>query len=365
MAKIASRKCFTVVVVCLLAQSILHVQAKDGGIQRGIAPRRPLRRRKLASVTANTVLGNKSKPVSPTPSSNGCMNGREQGHSSSGQHSSTIYTFIAIGCVTFASTISNLGMNLQKLALRRGLSTGDKDLSNDSTSHGSSDGIKTSDKSSTSNRVIWAVGLFCIVMGSVGDFGALAFGAQSLIAPLSSLALVANIVIATWMHGEEFSKRDGMCTMVIISGCVVSVIFAEHKDCIYTTMQLFELFFKLPALCYFLFIIIALTVGMLFVKWIERVLESYGSESALYKKWYKVHRFSYASIAGTAGAQSVLLAKCFIEAVTEWVGGGHFFLAYWQMYVIILLLGLSVAMQIYWLNMGLVSTVHIYIYIMF
>ena len=95
---------------------------------------------------------------------------------------------------------------------------------------------------------------------------------------------------------------------------------------------------------------------MLFVKWIERVLESYGSESALYKKWYKVHRFSYASIAGTAGAQSVLLAKCFIEAVTEWVGGGHFFLAYWQMYVIILLLGLSVAMQIYWLNMGLVST---------
>ena len=230
-------------------------------------------------------------------------------------------------------------MNLQKLALRRGLSTGDKDLSNDSTSHGSSDGIETSDKSSTSNRVIWAVGLFCIVMGSVGDFGALAFGAQSLIAPLSSLALVANIVIATWMHGEEFSKRDGMCTMVIISGCVVSVIFAEHKDCIYTTMQLFELFFKLPALCYFLFIIIALTVGMLFVKWIERVLESYGSESALYKKWYKVHRFSYASIAGTAGAQSVLLAKCFIEAVTEWVGGGHFFLAYWQMYVIILLLG--------------------------
>jgi magnesium transporter len=306
------------------------------------------------------IVGNKSIPVEPTtttsaPSKDDCQNGREQGHSKSGgQHSSTIYTFIAVGCVTFASTISNLGMNLQKLALRRGLSTGDKDLSKEnSSSISNGDNTQDNGKGSTSNRVIWAVGLFCIVMGSVGDFGALAFGAQSLIAPLSSLALVANIVIATWMHGEEFSKRDGMCTLVIISGCVVSVIFAEHKDCIYKTYQLFELFFEIPAICYFLFIIIALTVGMLFVKWIERVLESYGSESALYKKWYKVHRFSYASIAGTAGAQSVLLAKCFIEAVTEWVGGGHFFLGYWQMYLIIILLGLSVAMQIYWLNMGL------------
>ena len=313
-----------------------------------------------SSTKPTTLIGNGSIPFTPSPappSNGGCQNGRAQGHSGESQHSSTIYTFIAVGCVTFASTISNLGMNLQKLALRRGLATGDKDLSKQNSNQNSvSNDMNTkaeAEKNSTSNRIIWAVGLFCIVMGSVGDFGALAFGAQSLIAPLSSLALVANIVIATWMHGEEFSKRDGMCTLVIISGCVVSVIFAEHKDCIYTTLQLFELFFKIPAICYFLFIIIALTVGMLFVKWIERVLESYGSESALYKKWYKVHRFSYASIAGTAGAQSVLLAKCFIEAVTEWVGGGNFFLAYWQMYLIILLLCLSVAMQIYWLNMGL------------
>ena len=122
-----------------------------------------------------TIVGNKSIPVEPTtttrgpvPSKGGCQNGREQGHSKSGnQQSNYIYTVIAVGCVTFASTISNLGMNLQKLALRRGLATGDKDLSKDissSISHG--DNMQDNGKDSTSNRVIWAVGLFCIVLFS-------------------------------------------------------------------------------------------------------------------------------------------------------------------------------------------------------
>ena len=85
-----------------------------------------------SSTKPTTLIGNKSIPFTPSPappSNGGCQNGRAQGHSGESQHSSTIYTFIAVGCVTFASTISNLGMNLQKLALRRGLATGDKDLS--------------------------------------------------------------------------------------------------------------------------------------------------------------------------------------------------------------------------------------------
>jgi hypothetical protein len=40
-----------------------------------------------------------------------------------------------------------------------------------------------------------------IILGSVFDFAALGFGAQSIVAPLGSLTLVANVVIAPLMHG--------------------------------------------------------------------------------------------------------------------------------------------------------------------
>ena len=42
-----------------------------------------------------------------------------------------------------------------------------------------------------------------IVLAAVFDFVALAFGPQSVIAPIGSLTMVANAVIAPWMHGEK------------------------------------------------------------------------------------------------------------------------------------------------------------------
>ena len=306
----------------------------------------------LALVAQASDLGNTTtpppKPNTPSssvcPESNDATRNRHAGGSDS-KPKSTTGTIIAIGCVTFASTVANLGMNLQKLALRKNLAMEQKAKEEVAFTGRKAENLR--------NRVIWVSGLVCIIMGSVGDFGALAFGAQSLIAPLSSLALVANIVIATWMHGEEFSKRDGGCTLIIICGCVVSVVFAQQEDLVYTAPCLFALFGEPAAIAYFIFIITSLSGGMLFVKWIERVLESYGRQSVLYTRWYKFHRFSYACIAGTAGAQSVLLAKCLIEAVEETIAGKGFFLRYWQMYPIIGFLICSVAMQIYWLNMGL------------
>ena len=341
--------------VCLLACVSVAFGSEEGHPLRGVVGHHRSRRL-LAAVPDSFALGKNgsSTPTKPTnPSHNVRPSCRDQSTADSADKdkgakpASTTGTIIAISCVTFASTVANLGMNLQKLALRRAAALDEVEVE-----EGAFKNSRTVE--TRKNRAIWVCGLLCIIMGSVGDFGALAFGAQSLIAPLSSLALVANIVIATGMHGEEFSKRDGGCTLVIISGCVVSVIFAQQDDVQYSTECLFTLFAEPGALCYFIFIICAITGGVLFVKWIERVLESYGAQSSLYQKWYKYHRFSYACIAGTAGAQSVLLAKCLIEAISEWVNGKNkIFLAYWQIYPVILFLCLSVAMQIYWLNMGL------------
>lgn len=54
--------------------------------------------------------------------------------------------------------------------------------------------------------------------------------AQSIVAPLGSLTLVVNFVLAPLMHGEKLGWVDFMWTAVIIAGCTVSVAFASHEE---------------------------------------------------------------------------------------------------------------------------------------
>ena len=64
---------------------------------------------------------------------------------------------IAVGICVVASTISNFGLNLQKLALtRKALRIGSK----------------------SAYRTLWILGFFGIVGGAIGDFAALVFGGE-------------------------------------------------------------------------------------------------------------------------------------------------------------------------------------------
>lgn len=123
----------------------------------------------------------------------------------------------AVGVIlaAVASIVSNLGLNFQKLT------------------H-----IKNADASEEVKRhyyksTLWIAGLWMIIFGSIADFAALAFGAQSIIAPLGSLTLVSNVFFAPCLLGETLTPRDIWATVVIIFGCVLAVIFASHKDTIY------------------------------------------------------------------------------------------------------------------------------------
>ncbi len=75
---------------------------------------------------------------------------------------------------TFASIISNLGLNLQKLSHIRL-----KDKSEE-------------DKKSYFKQPIWVLGISLVILGSLADFVALGFGAQSVIAPLGSFFFSFN-----------------------------------------------------------------------------------------------------------------------------------------------------------------------------
>ena len=45
--------------------------------------------------------------------------------------------------------------------------------------------------------------MFFVAIAGLGDFVALEFGDVTLVTPLGSLTLIANIFMANWFHGEK------------------------------------------------------------------------------------------------------------------------------------------------------------------
>uniref|UniRef100_A0A7S1GDF7 Uncharacterized protein n=1 Tax=Bicosoecida sp. CB-2014 TaxID=1486930 RepID=A0A7S1GDF7_9STRA len=237
---------------------------------------------------------------------------------------------IAVVICVAANTTSNLGLNFQKMAHER---------------------RKRKPLEKVKYRSIWMLGFVGIVAGAIGDFAALGFGAQSIVAPLGSTTLVANVFFAPMMLGEEISRSDLIATMAIVAGCVVSVAFASHKDCLLTVDQLFDLY-TTERFAYYASLIVS-TV-MLFLVAIRHMEIVELENPYLYRKKYmKLHRFSYASLSGIVGAQSVLFAKTTVELFMDWLDSGRFFLGYFPTYLVLLAMGMSVTLQIYWLNCGL------------
>jgi uncharacterized membrane protein YphA (DoxX/SURF4 family) len=123
----------------------------------------------------------------------------------------------------FGSVCGNLGVNVQKYSLLQ-------------------EGLKEAkDQRPFYKQKRYLLGLALIIFGSLGDFVALGMVAQSIVAPLGSIALVANVLFAHfWLH-EVVGKREIVGTLLIIIGSVLSVVFGNHSDPQYTNQGLLDL----------------------------------------------------------------------------------------------------------------------------
>lgn len=93
---------------------------------------------------------------------------------------------------------------------------------------------KNQTKPSYWSSPIWITGVGLLVLGAIGDFVALGFAAQSIVAPLGSLTLVVNMFIARWMHGEKVTPLGIVATICIVAGSFIAIAFADHSDFTYT-----------------------------------------------------------------------------------------------------------------------------------
>lgn len=74
------------------------------------------------------------------------------------------------------------------------------------------------------------------------SFGSLAFAAQSLIAALGSVQLIANLFLSRWVSREPVSVRIWAATAIIVVGGVLLVAFGNHESPTYTVANLLSFY---------------------------------------------------------------------------------------------------------------------------
>ncbi|KAK9720916.1 hypothetical protein K7432_003838 [Basidiobolus ranarum] len=182
--------------------------------------------------------------------------------------------WIGVVLVLLGGTTLNIGLNLQKYALRK--SQERKKLTRQNSS-GSLPNINANSSlihrlAYSTSRVnpIWVVGFVIYIAASFLNFVALQFAPQSLVAPLGAISLVTNVIIAPIMNKEKLGKFDIIGVVVIIGGCVLVVVFSGVVVQDYRLCVLLNLFKQTSTIIYIVLIFFFIVLSFFYIKIMEK-----------------------------------------------------------------------------------------------
>ena len=120
------------------------------------------------------------------------------------------YWYLGVLLSICASICSNLGVNMQKFSMTK-------------------EQTRKGENRAYICQPLWAVGLVLVIAGSVGDFVALGFAAQSLAVPVGALTMVFNVLFAHYWLGEDLNRKDMLATFMVMIGVVCVAAFGNKK----------------------------------------------------------------------------------------------------------------------------------------
>jgi hypothetical protein len=122
-------------------------------------------------------------------------------------------TAVGAAIAIVASVISNVGVNVQKAA------------------HVRNERAPKEARLPFTKMPIWWVGMGGVVAGSLGDFAALGFATQALVAALGgATTLATNLAIARWWHKEPGAPSDVLGVLAIIGGAIIIAVETPSAD---------------------------------------------------------------------------------------------------------------------------------------
>lgn len=206
-------------------------------------------------------------------------------------------------------TMCGAGMNLIKLShIKRG-STNAASLRDTPFNRPSS---------SKQATLVWLFGYGINSLGGMLNTAGLRYAAQSLIAPLSSWALVANALCATYVLGERLELRDIVPMVLIATGNILAVASANHAEQRGLTLREIAHLFHRPSFrAYLIIIAIAAATLMLIRARLRLRIRRAGGVDNANPTLVAYAGLCYAAAAAMLSVNTVFLSKASLLALTD------------------------------------------------
>ncbi|ORZ22823.1 magnesium transporter NIPA-domain-containing protein [Lobosporangium transversale] len=107
----------------------------------------------------------------------------------------------------------------------------------------------------------WWLGMTLMILGECGNFLAYGYAQASIVAPLGTVALVSNVILAPLMLKEPFRRRDLVGIIIAVIGTIVVVINSKESEVKLTPESLVAALLQTRFIVYF--VLCCILVGVL------------------------------------------------------------------------------------------------------
>ena len=129
---------------------------------------------------------------------------------------------------------------------------------------------------------LWVLGIACLAVDAVLDVWTFGLAPASLLAPMASMVLVWNGLIAYCLVGERLTQKAALGTVVIITGSVCATIFSQHDTPSYSLADFGQRWSSPEVIIYQILVVVIFVAGQLYLrrlkKSVEDNLEAYAAQ---------------------------------------------------------------------------------------
>lgn len=166
--------------------------------------------------------------------------------------------------------------------------------------------------------LLWFCGYGVNSIGGVLNTAGLRYAAQSLIAPLSSMALIANAICATFVLGERLTWRDVLPMLLIAVGNILAVASANHSEQRGLTLREISDLFRRPTFRAYLATVIVLAAILMIIRSRLRVrIRKSGGVEMASPTLVAYAGLCHAAAAAMLSVNTVFLSKASLLALTD------------------------------------------------
>lgn len=120
---------------------------------------------------------------------------------------------------------------------------------------------------------LWVLGIACLAVDAVLDVWTFGLAPASLLAPMASMVLVWNGLIAYCLVGERLTQKAALGTVVIITGSVCATIFSQHDTPSYSLADFGQRWSSAEVIVYQILVVVIFVGGQLYLRRLKKSVE--------------------------------------------------------------------------------------------